>query len=799
MNQHLQKETIVMKDRLFRRTFMLLMLCCAVIVSGGLLIGCAGSDGANGAPGANGQDLTAAAKAETCTLCHAADAIAPPTAHPNLDANIDPAPYTATISSVTVSGTQFIINFSVGNTGFVSTLGDRVAPDATGAQLDRLAYLRFATAKLITNPSVTGETRWVSYNQGERTYTKLTYNGGTSYTYVTSALTATTGPTVFDATAPTRIGLQISTAAGVTSKPLQIVYDFRPDGNPITVTREIVSTAACAECHGTGNGIAHGTRYNAQYCAVCHTAETTRGGETVEFKSMVHSIHTSQTRGFLDASEVTYPQDILNCTKCHHGAAAVNANNWQNQPSIEACGSCHRAGGPGPAVDFSNHMGGAVTNADCTGCHNSSRTDKRNVEIAHRTINATTNNPNVPTGEVNFAYEINLVTASSTTTLSAVNPIIKFRILANENAAPSTPVTFATYTTVPSVPTMLTVGTHTFSGSPSFLVAYALPQEGLANNAATMNDYNNLGKAAAQPATISLTNLWNGSAGTLTGPDASGYYTATITSTTGKFPAGAKMRTVALQGYFTQVDTGDGRHALSVTGTVTGDVVRRAVVDPVKCGACHEWFEGHGGNRNIGLGSASAPVAGKDNAIVVCVLCHNPNLSSSGRGADPATVLSRMSTTDQTRMRAAGYNPADPSTYPEESQNLKDLIHATHASGIRTEPFRFVRDRGTSGVYYYDMSEVTFPGRIGDCEICHFSGTYNLPTTAGLLSSTYVTSDGNAATSVTTDRSTVPNANDIVTSPATAACITCHTTNVPVTHMNAQGSSIKVIRSESLR
>jgi OmcA/MtrC family decaheme c-type cytochrome len=244
------------------------------------------------------------------------------------------------------------------------------------------------------------------------------------------------------------------------------------------------------------------------------------------------------------------------------------------------------------------------------------------------------------------------------------------------------------------------------------------------------------------------------------------------------------------------------RHTLSVTGTVSGDVVRRSVVDPVKCGACHEWFEGHGGNRNIGLGSASAPIAGKDNGIVVCALCHVPNLSSSGRGADPATVLSRMTTSDQQKMTAAGFNPANPSTYPEESMNFKDLIHATHASAFRVEPFRFVRDRGTSGVFYYDMSEVTFPGRLGDCEICHYSGTvkpYDLPATAGLLSSTNETTDGNTATSVTTDRSTVPNASDIVTPPFSAACITCHDQNLPVTHIEAQGGSSKVKRSDAVR
>jgi OmcA/MtrC family decaheme c-type cytochrome len=756
-----------------------------------LMAGCAGSDGAAGANGTNGTDLTAGAKAETCTLCHV-DVLAPPDSiHPNVPANIDPSSYAASIDAVTVlsSGgtTTFTIDFTVTSGGvYVPTLANRAAPDATGKASNNLAYLRFAYAKLITNPGVAGETRWVSYNQGERAFANLTDNGDSTYTYVCSGLTATTGATVYDPAVTTRIGLQIATATGITSKPLQITQDLVPNDLPtlgtVAATRDIVATTACAECHGTRNGIAHGTRYETKYCVVCHTLETKRNGETVEFKRMIHQIHTSQTRSFLDSAELTYPQDVLNCIKCHKGS--TEGNNWRTQPSIEACGSCHTT------IDFATgvgHSGGAATNADCTGCHFIGATLRKDPAVAHVTVNATPNNPNVPTGDVNFAYEINLVTASSTTTLAAVNPIIKFRILANENATPSTPVTFATFTTGA---TMLTVGTHTFSGSPSFLVAFALPQEGLANNAATMNDFNNLGKAAAQPASVSITNLWNGTQGTLTGPAAGGWYTATITSSSAKFPAGAKMRTIALQGYFTQVDTNTARHTLSILGTVSGDTVRRSVVDPAKCANCHEWFEGHGGNRNIGSASTG---------IVVCVVCHNPNLSSSGRGADPATVLSRMTVSDQVKMTAAGFDPAKPSTYPEESMNLKDLIHATHASGIRTEPFRFVRDRGTSGVFYYDMSEVTFPGRIGDCETCHKPGTYNLPTTPGLLSSTNETTDGLVSTPVGSDRSTVPNAADITTSPATAACITCHTTNVPVTHINAQGGSVKVKRSNDLR
>ena len=91
------------------------------------------------------------------------------------------------------------------------------------------------------------------------------------------------------------------------------------------------------------------------------------------------------------------------------------------------------------------------------------------------------------------------------------------------------------------------------------------------------------------------------------------------------------MRAVALQGYFTQTVEKAGfptravaRHAISVVKNVTGDAVRRTVVDKAKCSNCHEWFEGHGGNRVYDT--------------LTCVMCHNPNLSTSGRGANVANL-----------------------------------------------------------------------------------------------------------------------------------------------------------------
>ena len=112
-------------------------------------------------------------------------------------------------------------------------------------------------------------------------------------------------------------------------------------------------------------------------------------------------------------------------------------------------------------------------------------------------------------------------------------------------------------------------------------------------------------------------------AGKLTGTPSS--YTATLSAA--PFPIAATLRAVALQGYFTQLanpgapkSVTTARYTTSVVRAVSGDQVRRKVIDETKCLSCHETLSLHGGNCV--------------NDIGVCVICHNPNLSSSGKTAD---------------------------------------------------------------------------------------------------------------------------------------------------------------------
>ena len=556
------------------------------------------------------------------------------------------------------------------------------------------------------------------------------------------------------------------------------------------------------------------------------------GEVMLDMPIMIHKLHMGERLtkkwSYFDGvnfNNKVYTQDITNCRKCHSGdtaaelAAAPQGNNWKDKPSRLACGSCHdginwtTGGGTTVSGATTGHVGGrATSDALCYVCHDAVSIDT----LYHVTINATPNNPSVPAGATNFTYDISSVTVGTGADLN--KPIVKFRIMAvTPPATTATPITFVKSTGTGGVNPLAG-----FTGAPSFLVAYAKTQDGITAPA----DFNNLGNGVlgAQPVSVSIAKLCDtsvtatatvGSQGSMTGPDASGYYTATLTGPTttimestyiyqipdksvkataatsttpgtvvvdtnsttynaakapavgsialpampanpALFPAGANLRTVALQGYFTQVTPALARHATMVmkavgetSATVRGEA-RRLVVDSAKCAQCHEYFEGHGGNRNYNMDG--------------CTVCHNPNLSSSG------TIIN------------------DP-TAPEATQNMKDMIHSIHAGMANgtTRPGRtnaYKHTRSKSGINsYYDWSDVIYPTMTFRCETCHKPGTY-AAVPAGALPTVDVTP---ATTSVFAARTTLPNATDIVISPYSAACVACHDDSAAKAHMTANG------------
>jgi hypothetical protein len=299
----------------------------------------------------------------------------------------------------------------------------------------------------------------------------------------------------------------------------------------------------------------------------------------------------------------------------------------------------------------------------------------------------------------------------------------------------------------------------------------------------------------------------------MSGPDASGYYTATLIGNgTRAFPVGAKMRTVALQAYFTQLGaptdqfagTGNvARHAISVLKTVTGDTARRTIVDPTKCASCHEWFEGHGGNRVY--------------ETQVCVMCHNTGLATSGRGISDATLSAWNTNTEpNTPTNGAGaFSRADRSLlqdwtffsfsgtemalqFPVTSNNFKDMIHGIHAGRERVTPFQDARDRTPSAINLLDFRRMDFPGKLNNCESCHVTAnntatTYNTVPSGALVSTHESVNDTYLATPTTANAKAslnTLNLKDVVTTPFAAACVSCHDNSAAKAHISISGGSL---------
>ncbi|NJD62263.1 MAG: OmcA/MtrC family decaheme c-type cytochrome [Deltaproteobacteria bacterium] len=673
---------------------------------------------------------------------------------------------------ITITGVAFADNVAPDNTvnKIVTVSFDYagVANLSDNSSATQLAYPRFYLAKLVPGAvyAATGTSEpnvWVRTVSGERVNGNLTKIDADSYTYQFSynVLAA-------DAALTHRVGIYTT---GITGEITRFATTDRvPNGSAVTVTRNIVTTGACQQCHdplGGGAVVFHGGARNvAEACVLCHrTVQGTRDNTVVNFNPetgvfegtgaayfpyMVHKIHGSRQHESSwvfhgkDYEEITYPQDIRNCTTCHKGA---DGGDWKNKPSIVGCGSCHTD------VNFTTgagHLGGGQPNSQFCGlCHTPAL-----IEGYHATENSTPNNPQLPAGLAKFEYFIDNVTVNASN-----QAVVKFRITKNGTA-----INFKDNAALTG-----------FTYGPSFLVAYA-------NNVTNPQDYSNFGKAAGQPASVSLSSLL----ASLTSTD-NVTFTATLASA--PYPAGAKMRAVALQGYFSQTVSGTavGRHTPSVQMAAAGDAVRRTIIksgynattgQPEGCLECHEIFEGHGGNRV--------------NNVQVCVMCHNPNMTSSGRTIDPAG--------------SSPINPdivalfgSDPLAYPEVPNNFKNLIHGLHSASMRVEPFIDLRNRTTGGYAGVIVrgDEITFPGNLMNCSKCHIGDSYKANLPAGVDFSTAKITTGNSSETmaqINAARATVPNSTDLVISPIVSACGMCHNSDTDRSHFALNGGDVQATR-----
>ena len=554
------------------------------------------------------------------------------------------------------------------------------------------------------------------------------------------------------------------------TKPLDVIYDFVPaTGQAATASgRDIVSTAKCNECHrqlggipgdspeSSGAGFHGGSRNETRYCVVCHTeqrkygrSEATIDAATLTFTSatekvdgravgnLPNHIHHTHMGGLLAKknynyggvlyNEVAFPQDLRNCTKCHDGSDTSTAktsqgDNWKNQPNRVACGGCHDginyATGMGVTIadaakgltsttsfeGFAHGGKSATDDSQCVTCHTPG-----NIDVVHLPVTppnptnsllagGTNSNTNaawiasntsrLPAGAIKVSYDI-----KSTSVNASGKPVMVFRILQNGARADFKAFDAA----LPVQPQEIWDG---FMGAPSVYFVFSVPQDGIAAPA----DFN-------ASASSYLRSLWNltatgASAGTLTGPDVDGYYTATLTGVT--IPAGAKMLTGGLGYSYSVINTlpltqtnlanypvTPATATSGLTATMpnkTGGLIviapnaqkvatnftgRRAVVEDKRCNACHQ---------ELGTFTEEAFHGGQRNDGTTCAWCHTPNRTSSGWSADSTS-----------------------------------FVHAIHAGNKRQEDFTWHASTTTES-----FADVKFPGVLKDCEACHLPGTYGM-------------------------------------------------------------------------
>ena len=125
-----------------------------------------------------------------------------------------------------------------------------------------------------------------------------------------------------------------------------------------TETPDKLVATNCTTCHGDTR--MHATSiaapFNPDVCKSCHDYERQRTDSTVwttrnagfgagPLSRRIHGVHfgeyldkPKEVHATYDFSNVIFPQDVRNCTKCHDAAGSTT---WKEKPSRLACNACH--------------------------------------------------------------------------------------------------------------------------------------------------------------------------------------------------------------------------------------------------------------------------------------------------------------------------------------------------------------------------------------------------------------------------------------------------------------------------
>jgi OmcA/MtrC family decaheme c-type cytochrome len=401
-------------------------------------------------------------------------------------------------------------------------------------------------------------------------------------------------PSGYDATKTHTLGIYGNRTIDLTDPieiskryPVNVTYDFRPDGQSVTDRWDATTFATCNQCHDPLAAHGETGREDPRVCVLCHNDTQSLDpdtGNTVNFKVMIHKIHMGESlpsveaghpyqiigymQGVNDFSDVVFPQDVRNCTTCHKspdpaGKTVAQAHIWYTQPNRAACGSCH------DNIDWvtgDGHIAGPqLDDSACGDCH-------------------------IPQGESEF--DVSIMGAHTIPTKSAQLKGLNMQILNVSGAAPGAPVTVLfKVTNADGSPV-----------SPSSLDRFSIFVNGPTTDYAMANPISETATSATASG-----DAWLYTFKTPLPADATGSWTASADA----------YRNVTIDNH---TDTGLSVRECAFNPTYTFAVTdaqpmaRRVVVDLARCNVCHDVLALHGGQRFN---------------TQECAICHNPNGNDS--------------------------------------------------------------------------------------------------------------------------------------------------------------------------
>lgn len=578
----------------------------------------------------------------------------------------------------------------------------------------------------------------------------------------------------------------------------------------------------------TKAGFHGGARYNTQYCVVCHTEQRKYGRSNVastagafpaltetkgtvnafgstgnssyapstyvadgevlgDFPVLIHKIHFGNNLPAEDAkvlkltktnynyanvlfNSITYPQSVLNCTKCHDGtAAAANAtaqgDNWKGVPSRKVCGACHdgivwdtgtgntlNLKPTGSTTNTNGHIGGAQTDdAACALCHKAvsvalyhSRTGSTGADASKRTMSAeitgvtidvaptaaTATSTAGSTGTGNVTVTFKLTDAGVAVTNAADVTGWQFTLAKLNPAANGSSTNWQSYTARartkdPLTPPVIqgyseagTNGTLTHTGNGVWTYKFALLNASTAGDIRTINHVHNASATSITGAYSAATmpTLDDTSGVTQTAPTTVSYDWWKTHRVGMEFSKAAGSVNNKFNAIYDFVPLADSARKAET----------RNIVSMNTCATCHGGVKLH-----------------KGYTTEYCVTCHNQYTS------DPYT-----GTFDTTGTIVTG-----------TTVDLQRLVHKAHMGSKLPSVL--------AGGAAYSVNRVSFagvfPGIIKDCAVCH------------------------SATAKKADGTTVlENAANWYTTPTQRACGTCHDGSSALAHIAGSVSTAGV-------